>query len=257
MGLLGQAMPGLRGRFSTHAAFSKVDVSGILDTQFSKTQQVQVNTLVSMVFLNRGGRFEAVRLPDEAQFAPAFGLNVMDIDGDGHEDLFVSQNFFGLRNEEPRCDAGRGLCLRGDGSGRFKAVSGQECGIKIYGEQRGSAACDFDQDGRVDLVVAQNSSETKLFRNIGAKPGLRLRLRGPPLNPSAIGAAVRLKFGERLGPARAIHGGSGYWSQDSAIQVLATPEAPTDIWVRWPGGSVSIVPVKAGSPEVMVSAEAR
>jgi hypothetical protein len=49
--------------------------------------------LETTVFLNRGGRFEAVVLPGEAQFAPSFGVSVGDMDGDGHEDLFLSQNF--------------------------------------------------------------------------------------------------------------------------------------------------------------------
>ena len=32
-------------------------------------------------------------LPLEAQWAPAFGVNVGDMDGDGREDVFLSQNF--------------------------------------------------------------------------------------------------------------------------------------------------------------------
>ena len=47
---------------------------------------------------------------------------------------------------------------------------------------------------------------------------------------------LRLGFGERWGAAREIHAGSGYWSQDSAVQVMATLQAPTRIQIRWPGG---------------------
>jgi hypothetical protein len=46
----------------------------------------------------------------------------------------------------------------------------------------------------------------------------------------------RLVLGDRLGAAREIHGGSGYWSQDSVVQVMGCPETPTQIWVHWPGG---------------------
>ena len=89
-----------------------------------------------------------------------------------------------------RADAGRGLWLRGDGHGHLAPVRGQDCGVRVYGEQRGAALGDFDGDGRVDLVVTQNRAETKLFRNVGAKPGLRVRLDGPPGNPCGIGAVV-------------------------------------------------------------------
>jgi enediyne biosynthesis protein E4 len=52
---------------------------------------------------------------------------------------------------------------------------------------------------------------------------------------------VRLQFANHLGPAREIHAGSGYWSQDSATQVVTTKlnkESATGIQVRWPGGKV-------------------
>jgi hypothetical protein len=92
-----------------------------------------------------------------------------------------------------------------------------------------------------------------LFHNVGGRAGLRVRLAGPVGNPDGVGAQVRLKFGERFGPAREVHGGSGYWSQDDAVQVLGVTEAPTQVWVRWPGGAVSTVAVPAGGKEVTVS----
>src|SRR6185503_20336074 len=100
-----------------------------------------------------------------------FGLTVNDFDGDGHEDLFLAQNFFATEPETPRYDAGRGLLLRGKGSGEFTAMTGTESGIKVYGQQRGCAASDYDADGRVDLVVCQNGAQTKLYHNTTATPG--------------------------------------------------------------------------------------
>ena len=118
-------------------------------------------------------------------------MNVGDFDGDGNEDIFLSQNFFelasgavamsfpGSKMRLRRLDAGRGLWLRGHGRGKLEAVPGQKSGILVYGEQRGAALCDFDGDGRVDLAVSQNGAETKLYQNVLGKPGLRVRLNGP------------------------------------------------------------------------------
>jgi hypothetical protein len=164
----------------------------------------------------------------------------------------LSQNFFGVDDETTRYDAGRAVWLRGNGRGQFEVVPGQISGVKVYGEGRGSALCDYDEDGRVDLVVAQNSAETKLYHNVGAKPGLRVRLVGPATNPTGIGAVMRLRFGENWGPAREVHAGSGYWSQDSATQVMGMPEPATAVWVRWPGGKTQEVKVPPDTPEVQV-----
>jgi len=198
-----------------------------------------------MVFFNRSEHFEAVALPAQAQWAPAFGVNVADFDGDGHEDIFLSQNFFATEPETPRLDAGRGVLLRGTGAGKLESVPATASGIEVYGEQRASATCDFDKDGRVDVLVTQNGAATKLFQNVGAKPGLRVRLQGPPGNPHGVGATVRLKAGGKFGPAQEVQAGSGYWSQNSSVLVVATAEKPTAIVVRWPGGGESTTSVGA------------
>jgi len=249
---VGKAMPWLRERFATHTAYSTASVSEILGERFPKAKELRAGTLATTLFFNRGDHFEAVALPAQAQWAPAAGVAVADMDGDGNEDVFLSQNFFAVRPEDDRLDAGRGLWLRGDGKGKLTPVAGQESGVIIYGEQRGAAVCDYDGDGRADLVVTQNGAETKLYHNAGARPGLRVSLTGRSGNPSGIGAQLRLIFGQRAGPVRELHAGSGYWSQDSTVQVLGTPEPPTQIWVRWPGGKTTTSLILTEVKEIQV-----
>jgi hypothetical protein len=254
---LSWALPDLAARFPTHKAFSESTIAQVLGEHQAQARELQASALASMVFFNRGDHFEAKALPIEAQWAPAFSVNVADFDGDGHEDVFLSQNFFANRPEVPRYDAGRGLLLLGDGAGILRAMPGQESGIRVYGEQRGAAVGDFDQDGRADLVVTQNGAETRLFRNVGAKPGLRVRLIGAPGNPRGIGAQLRLLFGKEAGPMRELHCGSGYWSQDSAIAVLGAPQPPVQLWIRWPGGAVTTTDLLKGVKEITVNREGK
>lgn len=253
-----QAMPVLRERFQTFATYNTAAVPEILGEAFKKLAPLRAAWLASTVFLNRGDHFDLVLLPPEAQFAPAFGVTAADFDGDGNEDVFLAQNFFPVQPTASRLDAGRGVLLVGDGRGGFAVRSGLQSGVFVYGEGRGAAVADYDGDGRVDLAVGQNGAATKLFHNVGAKPGLRVRLKGPPGNPHGMGAAIRLiDAGGRSGPIREIHSGSGYWSQDSAVAVLGQAAELAKLWVRWPGERITVLDVPAGAREISVSADGK
>jgi hypothetical protein len=253
---LAVGLPAFAQRIPTFAAYADATVDQVLGPLARGTIRLGATTMDHTLFLNRGDRFDALALPLEAQMAPAFYAGVADFNGDGKEDLFLSQNFFATDVATPRYDAGRSLLLLGDGAGGLAAVpgGGQRSGLLVYGEQRGAAYADFDGDGRVDLAVSQNGAPTRLFRNAGAEPGVRVRLVGPPGNRAAVGAQLRLRYGERSGPVREIQAGSGYWSQNGAVQVLGRGGAATALWIRWPGGREQVVPVAPNQRDVTVRA---
>jgi hypothetical protein len=239
-----KALPFAGELLPTFRAYGEAGIE-FLGDRLPSAHVLEASTLDSLVLLNRGDHWEVRPLPLEAQFAPAFGVTIADCDGDGAEDVFLSQNFFGVESETSRYDSGLGLWLRGDGHGSFAALSAQESGVRVYGEQRGCAVADFDGDGRPDLAVTQHDGPTQLFRNARGRPGLRVRLIGAPGNSDGVGVVLRLRHSDKWGPAREIHAGSGYWSQDSALQVLATPAAPTQLEARWPGGAITTVDLPA------------
>jgi hypothetical protein len=251
-GRLGLALPTVAQRLRTFAAYADATVDQVFGPTAASAIRLGATTLDHTLFLNRGDHFEVRPLPREAQLAPAFYAGIADFDGDGKEDLFLSQNFFATDVATPRYDAGRSLLLRGDGAGELAAVPGQRSGLIVYGEQRGAAYADFDRDGRVDLAISQNGDSTRLFRNVGAQPGLRVHLIGPEGNPRAIGAQMRLRYGSGTGPVREIQAGSGYWSENGAEQVLGRAAEPTALWIRWPGGQEQVVPLTPGQAEVTV-----
>ena len=243
-----RALPELAVQFPTHQGFAKATIQQMLGAHSGEFKLLKATELQSGIFLNRGSRFEWLPLPREAQMSPVLSLNVGDFDGDGIEDLFVSQNFFSAVPEDAsaeaisRDDSGRGLWLRGTGRGTFVPVDGDISGIKIYGEQRGAALADFNHDGRIDLCVSQNNGATKLYVNEGARPGLRVTLHGGIGNPDAVGAQMRVLYADgRKGPARSIAAGTGYWSQDAATQVLGCAKDPVALWIRWPSGKEQTV----------------
>jgi len=247
-----EAIPFVERSIKTFAQYADASVQGLMGPAMERASYLDVNTFDHMLFLNRGGRLEARPLPTEAQLSPAFYAGVADYDGDGNDDLFLTQNFYPTEPLMPRYATGRGLWLHGDGTGDLRPVSGLVTGVKVYGDQRGAGLSDYDGDGRIDLVVSQNGNTTKLFHNELALPGLRVRLVGPSQNPDAVGSVIRLVYDDEMGPAREVHAGSGYLSQDGMVQVMGLGREATAVWVRWPDGSESTTPVSPRTKEVAI-----
>lgn len=253
--VLAGALPQLAERFPDRRSLSEAGLDAVLGDRSAAIRRERATTLASMVFLNTGAGFRATPLPPEAQWAPAFGVSVADFDGDGAADVFLAQNLSGVGSELPRMDAGSGLVLRGDGRGGFSAMPPAHAGVRLLGEQRGSAVGDVDGDGRTDLAVGSVGTGPSLFRNRGSPAGLRVRLQGRPENPEALGAILR-RIGEApQGGATLLAAGGGHWSQDSPVVVLHPRAAIRGVWIRWPGGRTTTTEIPPTATEVVIDPE--
>ncbi len=254
--VLSSVLPNLSRQFATHAQFAQASMKDILGSASGDFQNLSADSADSSVFLNRPGGFVSKPLPVEAQFAPVYAVNAADFDGDGHEDLFLGQNDFSPATRITRNDGGRGLWLRGRGDGVFDAQDALPSGLNLPGRQRGAALADYNQDGRIDLVVAQKDAPTKIYRNQTERRCLRVQLIGPETNPDAVGACLRAVYNDgTMGPVRQIVSSAGFGSQNAAVQLLGLRRPATGLWIRWPNGEEQTAPLQPGLWEVRIPFE--
>jgi hypothetical protein len=236
---LAAIFPDLARLFTNHAGFARATVSEIMG---EKARFIEGANLESMVFMNRGNRVEARPLPREAQLSPVNAICVGDFDGDGIEDVFLAQNWFGGPSEITRDDNGRGLWLRGRGDGSFVAVDSTESGVNMFGEQRGAALGDFNGDGRVDLAVVQSNDRSQVYLNERARRGLRVSF------AKGAGGEVRIVYANgRKGPSRV--------ASEGTIQVLGLMGKPEALWIRWKDGKEQTIPIAADSWDIVARPE--
>jgi hypothetical protein len=236
---LAKAMPFITRNFTSYRDFSTSPVEKVIGQRMALMQKLEISTLVTTMLLNQSGSSLKVSpLPPEAQYSPAFGISVADFNGDGMEDIFLAQNFYGTRPGVPRIDAGFGLMLRGHGDGTFSALSPVESGIQINGEQRAAAAADFNHDGRADLAVSTHGGPVHLFTGSTGPAGYTIHLEGDSANPMALGAGLRLIGSDGIkGPVRELQSSSSFLSRSSLRHTLHLPRqsTPSHVEVRWPG----------------------
>ena len=82
------------------------------------------HSFASIVLINNGnGKFNRIELPNEAQFSPTLGIEIIDINNDGYLDIFGVGNVYDAEIETIRYDASKGYILLGSKSGEFNYLN--------------------------------------------------------------------------------------------------------------------------------------
>ena len=160
-----RAMPQLRSKYPTYASFGASRVDEILPAnELAKAKVLEARQFASAVAMNDGhGAFTLRLLPIEAQFAPINASVAADFDGDGHTDLLVAGNFYGVAPVLGRYDASYGLLLRASGDGGFVAADMEASHLVIEGQVRHMAPL-RGAGGTTLIAVARNDNTLEILQ---------------------------------------------------------------------------------------------
>tara|TARA_R110000868_G_scaffold59159_1_gene181647 strand:- start:60025 stop:63306 length:3282 start_codon:yes stop_codon:yes gene_type:complete len=169
-------MYGIRSKFTDYASFSKAKLKDLFSEETLKTaMKVELNELRTVYLENKGNKLENHDLPVEAQFAPVYGIVVMDFDGDGNLDFILGGNQNTARLRLGMIDANFGQVYLGNGKGEFTHVSPSVSGLNFVGDVKSIEIIDLshlkvllvgvNNQGIEAYVVNKSLSESILNNN--------------------------------------------------------------------------------------------
>ena len=248
------AMPHIEAKLRNYGNFASSALPDIYapDELAGATQMEAVELRSGIFFADGNGGFTRFEpLPRTAQLAPTFGIVATEIDGDGHPDLLLAQNFWTPQAETGRMDGSLGLMLRGTGAGQAEAMAPAESGVRIPGDAKALIQYDANDDGVPDFLVSRNDSTlVAVIPASSASSAEHLAVRLPQLGSIGARVTVRDQKGELQSVAE-VAAGSGYLGQSAPILFFARPPAGSAVEVTWPDGSSSRSDVPASGRLVM------
>jgi hypothetical protein len=195
-----------------------------------------------------------------------FGTCFLDADNDSNLDVVVVNGHVS-RNVEDEGDSAitfrqPAQFFRQTAPGRFQDLS-RQAGVYFHHPQvgRGLAACDYDNDGRMDFAVTNNGGPAVLLHNESKTKNhwIRLSLRGTHSNRDAVGARVVLQVGDRRLVRYRKGGGSYLSATDPRLLVgLGTATEVDRLTVYWPSGLVQhVMPLQADHAYLLTEGDAK
>jgi hypothetical protein len=216
------------------------DQDGLMDLFVANVDQEMFS-----LYKNRGGESfadvaHANGIAQATRLLSGWGLKFFDYDNDGHLDLLLANGHpddmiehysTQVKYQEPL------LLFRNDGKRLQNVSKGAGAAFERAFPARGLAVGDFDNDGRLDVVISNNGAAPEVMKNVSGEGNhwVGLGLQGVGCNRDAIGAKIRWSFGGQT-RARLKTSGGSYLSSHDPREVLGIGAATAVDWVEitWP-----------------------
>lgn len=162
-----------------------------------------------------------------------------DFDNDRDEDLFIA-------NGDAHYLVGwQSLVLENRGDGTYvDAAEKAGAVLEAKWRGRGAAVADFDNDGRLDVLMTTLADRPVLFRNRRTETGhwLKFRLQGTRSNRDGFGALVRVTAGGRTTVHLARASTTFLMQGDPRVHVgIGAATVAERVEIQWPRGGIQVL----------------
>lgn len=156
-------LPHLKKKFVYHKDYAVASIDDIFSVEeLNSTKILKAHTFETSLWENQNGIFVRKSLPPIAQMAPAYKIVIQDFDKDGHKDILIGGNEYGMEVETAHIDASNGTLLLGDSQGNWNYLPNWKHNLFINKEVRDLMLVKRGNRNDV-LVVANNSNELQTF----------------------------------------------------------------------------------------------
>jgi hypothetical protein len=154
-------MSSMKKKFVFYKDYAGKPLTDIFDKPLiDRAVKLEFQQPLTVTVINHGhGKFEIKPLPIEAQMAPVFGIEVVDVDNDNLVDLLLGGNLYAVKPEVGRYDALHGLVLLGNGKGDFNSLDPIHSGLDIDGEVRHIKVLNEGDKERIVFILNSGVSE--------------------------------------------------------------------------------------------------
>jgi hypothetical protein len=157
-----EQMPYIKKQFKNYEEFAVAKFEDVLGERVEETTVLnEAHVFESSILDFEEGKASLVKLPNYAQIAPIFDFAVVDVDGDGKEEVLAAGNYYNREVETTRSDAGYGVVLDME-NGTINTEVLAKYGIDASGDVRALKVTQT-KDAKM-ILIGVNNDKVRVYK---------------------------------------------------------------------------------------------